>query len=90
MADFRPESLDAAQEILSDLKAKAKAAQEANDVFTFSVLNDLIKTVSPIVTKAFMRLQRAENAKINKAHKELRAKAREETESQPRPTLRRE
>ena len=76
---FSQNNIDAAQEILSDLKAKAKAAQDANDVFTFGILNDLIKTVSPIVTKAFMRLQRAENARINAAHKELRAKFREGT-----------
>lgn len=88
MADFRPESLDAAQNLLSGLKAQAKAAQEANDVYTFGIINDLIKQVSPIVTKAFMRLQRAENAKINKAHKELRAKAREDDAA--RPTLQRE
>jgi hypothetical protein len=79
MADqqFTQANIDAAQEILSDLKAKAKAAHDANDVFTFGILNDLIKSVSPIVTKAFMRVQRVENARINAAHKELRAKFRE-------------
>lgn len=85
MADqqFTQANIDAAQEILSDLKAKAKAAHDANDVFTFGILNDLIKSVSPIVTKAFMRVQRVENARINAAHKELRAKFRE---SSPNPS----
>lgn len=78
---FNQEHVKSAEALLMDLKAKAKAAQEADDVFTFGILNDLIKATSPIVTKAFMRAQRSENAKINKAHKKLRAKHREQSAS---------
>lgn len=73
---FTQKSLDAALDLLTDLKGKAKQAESEEDVFTFGILNDLIKTVSPIVTKAHKRLIREENAKINKAHKDLRAKVR--------------
>jgi len=75
--NFTQKSVESAQGLLADLKARAKQAEQDDDVFTFSILNDLIKATSPIVTKAFMRLHREENAKINKAHKKLRAKHRE-------------
>jgi hypothetical protein len=78
---FTQKSVESAQNLLADLKARAKQAEQENDVFTFSILNDLIKATSPIVTRAFMRLQREENAKINAAHKKLRAKYRESAAS---------
>ncbi len=84
MADnltFNQKSVESAQNLLADLKARAKQAEQENDVFTFSILNDLIEATSPIVTRAFMRLQREENAKINAAHKKLRAKYRESASS---------
>ena len=79
MADtqqFTQRSLDAALNLLMNLKEQAKKAEAEQDVFTFGILNDLIKKVSPIVNKAHSRLLREENARINKAHKELRAKVR--------------
>jgi hypothetical protein len=79
MADnpqFSQKSLDAALNLLTDLKSRAKQAESEDDVFTFGILNDMIKRVSPIVTKAHARLIREENARINKAHKDLRAKVR--------------
>src|SRR5690348_7636734 len=86
---FNSKSVDAAQEVLSDLKAKAKQAHDSGDVFMMSIMTDLISVASPIVTRAVARLHREERAKINKAHKELRAKTRE-TSSGQRPRLRRE
>lgn len=80
-SSFTQKSVESAQNLLADLKSRAKQAEQENDVFTFSILNDLIKATSPIVTKAFMRLQREENAKINAAHKALRAKYRENADS---------
>lgn len=77
---FNQEHVKSAEDLLQDLKARAKAAQEANDVFTFGILNDLIKSVSPIVSKAYLRAQRSENARINAAHKALREKFREDAE----------
>jgi hypothetical protein len=90
MADFNSKSVDAAQEVLSDLKAKAKQAHDQKDVFMMSVMTELITVASPIVTKAVARLHREERAKINKAHKELRAETRETPSESSRPRLRRE
>lgn len=73
---FTQKSVESAQSLLADLKARAKQAEQDQDPFTFGILNELIKATSPIVTKAFMRLQREENARINAAHKNLRAKLR--------------
>jgi hypothetical protein len=75
-SQFSQKSLDAALTLLGDLKTKAKQAEAEEDVFTFGILNDLIRTVSPIVNRAHARLLREENARINKAHKDLRAKVR--------------
>jgi len=86
---FSPKSVEAAQEVLSDLKAKAKQAHDSEDVFMMSIMTDLISVASPIVTKAVARLHREERAKINKAHKKLRAKVRPQ-QSESRPRLRRE
>lgn len=82
---FTQDNVKAAESLLTDLKSRAKAAQEANDVFTFGILNDLIKKVSPVVSKAYMRAQRAENARINAAHTALRAKFREDAEKLQQP-----
>lgn len=84
MADFKPESLDAAQDVLSDLKERAKDAENKGDVFTFGIMNELIKVVSPIVTKAHARLIREERAQHNAAFMELKKKFREDKAKQPR------
>jgi len=86
---FTSKSVDAAQEVLSDLKSKAKQAHDSGDVFMMSIMTELIGVASPIVTRAVARLHREERAKINAAHKELRAKTRESS-SEQRPRLRRE
>src|SRR5215475_6734278 len=86
---FSAKAVEAAQGVLSDLKAKAKVAHDAEDVFMMSIMTDLISVASPIVTKAVARLNREERSRINAAHKELRKKRRE-TPSEGRPKLRRE
>ena len=78
MAEFTQKSVDAALDFLVELKSKAKAAHEANDVFMMGVYADLIKVTSPIVNRAHARLLREDRAKINAAHKELRARTRDE------------
>jgi hypothetical protein len=78
---FTQKSVESAQSLLADLKARAKQAEQESDVFTFSILNDLIKATAPIVTRAFMRLQREELARINKAHAGLRAKLRRDDDT---------
>ncbi len=84
MANFNPDSLDAAQDVLSDLKARAKDAEDKGDVFTFGLMNELIKVVSPIVTKAHARLIREERAQHNAAFKALKEKFRSDAAKQPR------
>jgi hypothetical protein len=80
MANFNPDSLNAAQDVLMDLKNKTKQAEQRGDAFTFSLMNELIRHVSPIVTKAFARREREERAEFNAAAKALRAKFREDAE----------
>lgn len=76
---FNSKSVETAEAILQDLKAKAKQAHEQEDVFMMGILTELIGVASPIVTRAVARLNRMERAKINAAHKDLRAKAREQS-----------
>ncbi|HEY4035877.1 MAG TPA: hypothetical protein VGL94_18120 [Ktedonobacteraceae bacterium] len=71
-------SVEKVETILQNLKAEAKKAHDEEDVFLMSVLTDMIKLVSPVVTKAIARQHRETNAKINKAHKKLREKAAKE------------
>ena len=73
-----PNSVETAEAILADLKAKAKIAYEQEDSFLMGVLTELIGVASPIVTKAVARQHREQRAKINAAHKKLRAKVREQ------------
>ena len=74
-------SVEKAETILENLKKEAKQAHEDKDVFLMSILTELIGVVSPIVTKAVARQLREERAKINKAHKALRAEVREQPPS---------
>jgi hypothetical protein len=85
---FSPKAVEAAQGVLSDLKAKAKVAHDAEDVFMMSIMTELIGVASPIVNKAVARLNREERSRINAAHKKLRAKKRE-TPTNERPHLQR-
>lgn len=71
-----PTSLNAAEAVLMDLKAKAADAEKRGDEFTFGLMNQLVKVVSPIVTKAHARLIREEKAEMNRRHQELKAKSR--------------
>lgn len=72
---FNPNSLKAAESVLMDLKSKATEAEKHGDAFTFGLMNQLVKVVSPIVTKAHARLIREEKAEMNRRHQELKAKS---------------
>jgi hypothetical protein len=76
------ESVEAAEAVLTDLKAKAKKAHEDEDAFMMGLMTDLISAASPIVTRAINRLHREDRAKINKAHAKLRKKIRETSEEE--------
>ena len=71
-------SVEKAETILANLKAEAKSAFEAKDVFLMSILTELIKVASPIVTTAIARQHREQRAKINAAHKKLRKETADE------------
>jgi hypothetical protein len=77
MAETTPnsDSLNAAQDVLMDLKSKASEAERRGDAYTFGLMNQLVKVVSPIVTKAHARLLREEKADLNKRHQTLKANA---------------
>jgi hypothetical protein len=76
-----PKSVEKLEAVLANLKAQAKEAHDEEDVFLLSAYNELIGVCSPIVTKAVARQHREQRAKINKAHKALRAKVREQGNS---------
>jgi hypothetical protein len=71
-----PQSVEKLEAVLEKLKADAKIAHEEEDVLLMSALTEMIGVCSPIVTKAIARQHREDRAKINAAHKELRAKVR--------------
>src|SRR5882757_790748 len=52
--------VESAEGLLRELKQKAEAAHKANDSFTLSLMAELIKVTSPIVTKAVNRYHREE------------------------------
>jgi len=74
---FNPDSLNAAQDILMGLKAKAAEAEKRGDAYTFELMHELCKVVSPIVNKAHARLLREEQADLNRRRQELKAKSRD-------------
>jgi len=78
MADnqFSQQSVEAAEDLLAEMKQRANEAEQKGDVFMHAVMADLIKVASPIVTKAIARLHREELARLNATRKELRQKAR--------------
>lgn len=80
-SQFTGASVEAAEDLLKEIKDKARAANEANDVFMMSIFTEVLATVSPIVTKAIARYHRQERAEINKQHQALRAKMRESKEA---------
>jgi hypothetical protein len=89
----RSSSVAAAEDLLQDLKQRAQAAHAHNDVFMMGVMSQLLKVVSPIVTRAIARANREDLAKINADHRELKEKNRNQkdqspNQSGPNPTTR--
>jgi len=70
-----PDSVAKAEKVLADLKSEAEAAFKAEDVFLMGIFTEMLKTVSPIVTKAIERSMRESRAAINADHASLRKKA---------------
>ena len=72
-------SVAAADNLLQELKQRAEAAHKANDVFTMTLMTELIKVTSPIVTKAVNRYHREERTRINNLARELRGQKTEQS-----------
>jgi len=77
-------SVATAENLLAEMKQRAADAHKNNDVFMMSVMSQLLKVVSPIVTKAIARQHREDLAKINADHREMREQARAQREQTPR------
>lgn len=80
-AKLTHEKLDRVSDLLQGLKEEARKAAEEQDLFMLAVYKALIAVASPIVTKAFARLEREERADINREHKTLRKQLRGTTPS---------
>ena len=74
---FSVEKFERVDDLLQRLKGEAREAHQAGDMFMLSVYNDMLQVCSPIVVKAKARLEREENAVLNKREKELRKAERE-------------
>lgn len=70
------QSVEAAEDLLAEMKQRAEDAHQKNDVFMMGVMTELLKVTSPIVTKAINRYHREERARINEMHRELRQQSR--------------
>jgi hypothetical protein len=79
------QGVERAEAFLQELKAQARDAHAKGDTFMLSLMTDLIGVVSPRVSKAVARYHREERANINKMHKELRAKFRDEATRKQEP-----
>jgi hypothetical protein len=77
-----PNAVERAETLLRDLKRQAEEAYKAGDQFYFKLMCNLIKLVSPEVTKAVARYHREERARINSLGKEKPG------QSSPNPTTR--
>jgi hypothetical protein len=75
-----PSDSAAAEQFLHELKTRAEDCHKRNDVFMMSLYTDVLKVVSPIVTRSIARSMREERARLNSMHAELRAQAAAERE----------
>src|SRR4051794_2583030 len=55
-------SVEKAESLLAEMKDRAMEAHRTGDQFTMSLMQELIKVTSPIVTKAVNRYHREERA----------------------------
>lgn len=66
--------------LMEGLKSDARQAEAEKDVFMLGVYRELLRVASPIVTRAHARLDRQEQAEINRAHKHLRKSLRDSSD----------
>ena len=75
LAPVTDEQIQKVENFLIELKKRATDALAQKDVYMAGVYAELVKQVSPIVTRAYMRKDREEKAKINKEVRTLRKSA---------------
>jgi len=75
-SQFSSESVTAAEDLLQEMKQRAQEAEQKGDAFLHSLMVDLVKVASPIVTKAIARKEREDLAALNAKRKSLREQAR--------------
>ncbi len=66
------------EELLRELKSRAKAASDAKNVVMLGVYANLVKVISPEVSRLRARVDREDRAAINRDHKEQRKAMREQ------------
>jgi hypothetical protein len=69
------EQIQKVENLLVDLKKRATEALANKDVYMAGIYAELVKQVSPIVTRAVMRKDREEKANINREVRTLRKSA---------------
>lgn len=76
------QQLDNVSKLLDTLKDEATQAHKDGDAFMLSVYSDLLRVASPIVVRAYARLERQDKAEINSKHKALRKSLRSSSTSE--------
>ncbi|HVB20578.1 MAG TPA: hypothetical protein VNG51_01350 [Ktedonobacteraceae bacterium] len=64
--------VDAARELLSEMKHRANQAHDDGNLIMLSVYADMIRLISPKVSQLRERLEREDRAGINRQHRDLR------------------
>jgi len=77
--------VEKAEALLAEMKDRAMEAHKKGDKFTMSLMQELIKVTSPIVTKAVARFHREERSRINNLARELREGKVSQTPNQSGP-----
>jgi hypothetical protein len=70
------------KDFLSHLKDEANKAFNEKDAWSLGVYKELVKMVSPVISRAESQLDRESKARINKAHKALRKAEQEAKDKQ--------
>ena len=72
MTPLTSQRLQRVEDLLASLKEDAQKAADDGDTFMLGVYKELLNVASPIVVKAYARVERETKAAFNKHHKNLR------------------
>jgi hypothetical protein len=73
------------ESLLREMKSRANEAHSRENVILLSIYAELVRVVSPEVQRFRARLDREENAAINKQHKEMRKAKRAASSNDAQP-----